>query len=59
MKVAGLLLLLSGWIIVLAALVLIPSAAPRSAFVASGVGVELLGLFLLLRSNRRAGMGQP
>lgn len=57
MKIAGFLLLLSGWTLVLSALVLLAAAAPRAAFVLAGVGVELLGLALVGRSHliRRKG----
>jgi hypothetical protein len=51
MKLAGFLLLLAGWSIVLVAVVLLPSAAIRIAFVLSGVGVEVLGLILVVRSH--------
>jgi hypothetical protein len=51
MKIAGFLLLLAGWVIVLAALVLLASARPRAAFVLAGLGVELLGLVLVIRSH--------
>ena len=51
MKLAGFLLLLSGWFLVLGAIVLLPSPAPRAGFVLAGVGVELLGLALAARSH--------
>jgi len=51
MKVAGLLLLLAGWILVLAAIALLAAAGPRGAFLLAGVGVEVLGLVLLARSH--------
>jgi hypothetical protein len=51
MKLAGLLLLFSGWSIVLAALALLPSPPSRAAFVLAGVAVEILGLGLLTRSH--------
>jgi len=47
-------LLLSGWGIVLAAIVLLPHAAARAAFLLTGVAVELAGLVLLLRSEQTA-----
>ena len=52
MKPAGFLLLVAGWAIVVAALLLLPSAAPRVAFVLSGVAVQVLGLVLAVRSHR-------
>ncbi len=51
MKLAGFLLLLAGWAIVLAAVVLLASALPRTGFVLAGIGVEVLGLILVVRSH--------
>jgi hypothetical protein len=51
MRFAGFFLLITGWIIVLAAIVLFPSAAPRSSFALVGAVVELLGLVLVFRSH--------
>lgn len=51
MKVAGCLLLVSGAGIVLATLVLLPGLGMRSAFVAAGAVVELIGLGALARGH--------
>jgi hypothetical protein len=51
MKFAGFLLLLSGWAIVVAAVLLLLPANARAVFVLAGVGVEILGLALVIRSN--------
>ncbi len=51
MKLLALFLLLAGWTIVLAAVALMGSAAPRVAFALAGAGVEALGLGLLVRSH--------
>jgi len=51
MKLAGFLLLLAGWGIVLAAVALLGSASPRASFVLAGCGVEALGLVLVVRSH--------
>ena len=51
MKTAGLLLLPSGWLLVLAAIALLPAGAARGGFVAAGLGVEGLGLVLAFRAN--------
>jgi len=51
MKLAGLLLLLAGWAIVLTAIVLLPAASARAAFVLAGVGVEILGFGLTVRAH--------
>lgn len=52
MRLAGLGLLLSGWIIVVADLPLLPSGGERGFFVAAGLVVELVGLVLLGRAHR-------
>ena len=58
MKLIGCLLLLSGWFIAIAALVMLPRFAPRVVFLSAGLGVEVLGLVLLTRgymaTQRRA-----
>jgi hypothetical protein len=51
MKLAGFLFLLAGWAIVVAALVLLAPVNARTAFVLAGVGVEIIGLTLVIRSN--------
>ena len=51
MKFAGFLLLLSGWGIVLAALTLLKPVLPQLVFVLAGIGVEVLGLVLVVRSH--------
>lgn len=50
-KLASIFLLLTGWVIVLAALILLAPALPRTSFVLAGLGVEALGLTLLVRSH--------
>ena len=51
LKILGFLLLLSGWAIVLSAVVLLPSGIPRIAFMLSGIGVEVIGLVPVARSH--------
>ncbi len=51
MKIAGLLLLLTGWLLVLAAVALLTASASLSGFVLAGIGVEILGLFLVFRAH--------
>jgi hypothetical protein len=51
MKFLGFLLLLAGWGLVLTAVVLLAASAPRVAFVLAGVGVEILGLVLVIRAH--------
>jgi hypothetical protein len=51
MKTAGLLLLFSGWLLVLATLAMLGGGGARNAFVAAGLLVELLGLALVCRAH--------
>jgi hypothetical protein len=51
MKLAGFLLLLAGWGIVLSAVALLASALSRSCFVLAGMGVEVMGLILVVRAH--------
>jgi hypothetical protein len=51
MKIAGFFLLLAGWGLVLAAVVLLRGAGAGVAFVLAGVGVEALGLVLVVRAH--------
>lgn len=52
MKAAGFLLLVAGWVIVIAALVLLRSPGPKVGFVFAGIAVQVLGLVLAIRSHR-------
>jgi hypothetical protein len=51
MKVAGFLMLVAGWILVLAAIALLAANGPRSAFLLAGLGVEGLGFVLVARAH--------
>jgi len=51
MKLAGLLLLVAGWGIVISAVALLPSPMARAGFVLAGMVVELLGLNLMVYSH--------
>jgi hypothetical protein len=51
MRLTGLLLLVAGWAIVLAAFWMLGAVAARAAFVGAGVAVEILGLGLTARSH--------
>jgi len=51
MKLVGLLLLPAGWVIVLAAIALLPPGSARAAFLAAGLGVEALGMGLVVRGH--------
>jgi hypothetical protein len=50
MKFLGFMLLLAGWGIVVCAMALL-QAVPRVAFAYAGMGVEVLGLVLVIRSH--------
>jgi hypothetical protein len=52
MKIAGVLLLLAGWLLVLSAVVMLPAGGARAAFVFTGLAVEALALVLVFRSHR-------
>ena len=51
MKLAGMLLLLAGWGIVVSAVALFTRGGTRGWFVLAGLGVELLGLLLAFRGS--------
>lgn len=51
LKLLGFLLLLAGWGIVLAAVALLAPSVSRPIFVLAGLGVEILGLALVMRSH--------
>ena len=53
MKLLGFLLLLSGWGIVLTAVALLAATGPRTAFVFAGLGVEVMGLVIVIRAHPR------
>jgi hypothetical protein len=55
MKLAGFLLLLAGWAIIATAVILLIPTNVRAIFVLAGVGVEVMGLTLVIRSNPLAG----
>jgi hypothetical protein len=48
----ALILMLSGWAICLAALLLLPTLAPRLAFILTGLAIQILGLALLAHAYR-------
>lgn len=51
MKVVGFLMLLAGWFLVLAAVVLFASPPLRASFVLAGIAVEVLGMVLAFRTH--------
>jgi hypothetical protein len=57
-KVTGIFLLLSGWIIVLASLAVLPRGGAQSGFAAAGGAVEGAGLILLFRAHGAPARGK-
>jgi len=51
MRLVGFLLLVAGWILVLAAVVLLGATQARAMFVLAGIAVEALGLALVFRTH--------
>jgi hypothetical protein len=51
MRFVGFLLLVAGWLLVLASIVLLGSMGARGAFIFAGAAVEALGLILVFRSH--------
>jgi hypothetical protein len=51
MKIPGFMLLLSGWVLALAALGMLAAPGPRAAFVSVAMAIEVLGLVLVFRSH--------
>ncbi len=52
MRAIGCLLMVSGWLIVMAAMVLLTRLPERFGFVLAGLAVEVLGLLLLAQRYR-------
>ena len=50
LRIPGILLLLAGWLLMLAAVRMLPSLPVRTAFCLAGLAVELLGFVLLSRA---------
>lgn len=60
MKYAGLLVMVAGFFLSIAALVLFSAQAQRGAFVVCGLAVEILGLVVAVRAHMEArGEGRP
>jgi len=58
MKITGLLMMPAGWFIVLTAVALLRAFLAQSLFIASGIGVEILGFVLFTRSHLAAKRGE-
>jgi hypothetical protein len=51
MRLLGFLLLLMGWLLVFAALVLLKAVTPLAVFLVAGLAVEALGLVFVARAH--------
>ena len=56
MKFLGFVLLLAGWGLVISALGLLAAGPPRVIFILAGVGVEIVGLVLVIRAHTWRGV---
>jgi hypothetical protein len=52
-KALGFMLLLAGWLLVLASIALLPMPQARIAFIFAGIGVEVLGMIVAARAHLR------
>jgi hypothetical protein len=52
MKIAGLLLLVAGWLLTILAVILLRSETSRAAFVLAGMSVQVLAVVLVFRAHR-------
>ena len=59
MKIAGWLLSVTGWLLVLLAVILLRTEASRGAFVLAGLAVQVLGLALVFRAQPAPRGGRP
>lgn len=53
MKIPGFILLLAGWLIVLAALIILGTPGARAVFIIVGLAVQIVGLVLVTRAHPR------
>ena len=51
MKLAGFLMLVAGWLLIVATIALLSTAPLRGAFIAAGAAVEVVGLVLIVRCH--------
>ena len=58
MKIAGGFLLLTGWLLVLAALDMLPAGVVRNGFVLAALGVQAVGLTVAVRAHIAPGNRQ-
>jgi hypothetical protein len=51
MKLAGFLMLVAGWLLIVATIALLSTAPLRETFIAAGAAVEVVGLVLIVRCH--------
>jgi hypothetical protein len=51
MRLLGFFLLIAGWALVVAAVMLLANSAPRAVFLLAGMAVEVVGFVLVARSH--------
>ena len=51
MRLLGFFLLIAGWALVVAAVILLANSAPRTVFLLAGMAVEVVGFVLVARSH--------
>jgi len=51
MKILGFLLLVAGWALSVSALALLSTMGARATFIAAAIGVEVVGLVLVIRAH--------
>jgi len=56
LKLFGFVLLLAGWGLVICALALLAKSTPRAIFILAGIGVEIVGLVLVIRAHSWRGV---
>lgn len=59
MKIAGLFLLVAGWLLAILAVVMLRAETPRAVFVLVALAVEVLGLVLVFRAHPLPRGGRP
>lgn len=52
MKIAGVGLLVAGWLLAILAVLMLRTEASRAVFVLAGMGVQVLALVLIFRAHR-------
>ncbi|HWE51552.1 MAG TPA: hypothetical protein VG273_17295 [Bryobacteraceae bacterium] len=59
MKAAGFFLAITGWLLVLAALAMLPAGVARNIFAMAGVAVEVAGIAIVARTHMPPGVRKP